>query len=60
MIERTAVLVREKLHLVSLHQLSRRAWLAVGDYQGERIETKGTSEQSALQHWCEMARHNRA
>ena len=52
-----AVLVSEKFHVISVRQRSKRVWIAAGDYRGERIEAKGASEQSALTHWWDAARH---
>jgi hypothetical protein len=42
---------------VSVHQKSKTVWIAVGDYEGQRIETKGQSETQALASWREAARY---
>jgi len=42
---------------VSVDQRSKSVWVAVGDYMGERIETKGKSESTALKRWGEAARY---
>ena len=46
-----------KPHIVSVHQKSKSVWVAVGDYMGKRIETKGSSASSAAAHWAEAARY---
>jgi hypothetical protein len=42
---------------VSAHKKSKSVWIAVGTYMGERIESKGSSESSAVAHWREAARY---
>ena len=49
------VLVWDKPHEISVDQKSKSVWIAVGEYMGERLETKGSSESSALKHWREAA-----
>ena len=36
---------------VSLHQSSKTVWHAVGQYMGQRIETKGRTWSQALSLW---------
>lgn len=40
---------------VTVYQKSKSVWIAVGDYMGERIETKGSSAGSALTAWKNAA-----
>jgi len=42
---------------VTVYQKSKTVWIAVGDYMGERIETKDSSEGSTLKRWREAARY---
>jgi hypothetical protein len=56
MSERT-VKVWEKVYVVHVYQRSKSVWEAVGDYEGERIETKDRSEATALKRWREAARY---
>lgn len=46
-----------KSYVVTVYQESKRAWIAVGDYMGERIEIKGSSEFAAVAHWRKAARY---
>jgi len=40
---------------VTVYQKSKSVWIAVGDYTGERIESKGGSAGSALTAWKSAA-----
>ena len=42
---------------ISVYQKSKSVWIAVGEYMGERIETNGSSESAAVQHWRDAARY---
>jgi hypothetical protein len=42
---------------ITVYQKSKTVWIAVGDYRGERIEVKGSSERSAIAAWKEAARY---
>jgi hypothetical protein len=42
-------------HVITVYQKSETAWLAVGDYRGERIEIEGSSADVAAK-WVEAAR----
>jgi hypothetical protein len=42
---------------VSVTQSSKSVWIAVGEYMGERIETKDATQGSALKRWQEAARY---
>jgi hypothetical protein len=42
---------------VTVTQRSKSVWIAVGEYLGERIETKDSSKGSALKRWQEAARY---
>ena len=54
---RHTVSVWGKEYQVSVDQLSKTVYRAVGDYEGERIETKDRTESTALKRWCEAARY---
>ena len=54
--ERTVTVWNESCSVTAYHQ-SKTVWVAVGDYMGERVETKGSSLNSALSHWRESARY---
>jgi hypothetical protein len=41
------VSVRGKLHTVTLTRVSKDVWLAAGDYDGKKIQTKGADGISA-------------
>jgi hypothetical protein len=49
--------VWEKNYDVTVHQRSKSVWIAVGDYMGERLETKDSSASTALKRWQEAARY---
>jgi len=51
------VLVWNKPQEVSVHKESKTVWIAVGEYMGVPIVTKGTSESSAVKHWREAAQY---
>jgi hypothetical protein len=51
------VLVWDKPYEITVHQKSKSVWIAVGEYMGRRIETKGSSESAAVTHWREAARY---
>jgi hypothetical protein len=40
---------------VTVYQKSKSVWIAVGDYMGQRIESKGSSAGSALTAWKSTA-----
>jgi hypothetical protein len=42
---------------VTVYQKSKSVWIAVGDYMGQRIETKDSSQGTALKRWIEAARY---
>jgi hypothetical protein len=42
---------------ITVYQKSKVVWIAVGEYMGERLETKGNSEGTALERWREAARY---
>jgi hypothetical protein len=54
--ERT-VRVRDKTYTVLVHRQSQTVWVASGDCMGQRLELKGTSENSAVAAWSETARY---
>jgi hypothetical protein len=54
--ERT-VQVWDHPHVISVYQKSKSVWIAVGDYMGQRVETKGSSLTSAAKHWTDAARY---
>ncbi len=49
------VQVWDRPYEVSVYQKSKSVWVAVGDYEGQRIEGKGRSEAQALGSWRESA-----
>jgi hypothetical protein len=53
-IDRT-VTVLSKLCTVIVHQSSRSVWICIGNYHGERIETKDRSMRSAIGSWIKTA-----
>jgi hypothetical protein len=42
---------------ISVYQKSKSVWVAVGDYEGQRIEVKGRSQSQAVASWREAARY---
>jgi hypothetical protein len=52
-----SVTVWGKPYDVRVDQLSKTVWRAVGNYEGQRIETKGRTESAALKQWQEAARY---
>ncbi len=53
--ERT-VTVWGKPQVVKLSQSSRASWLAMGEYKGERLLSRGSSASSALAAWAANAK----
>jgi hypothetical protein len=53
----TLVKVWDKPHEITVYQRSKTVWIAAGDYMGERIESKGSSQSAAAAHWREAARY---
>lgn len=51
------VTVWDKHYKVDVYQQSKSVWIAVGDYEGERVETKDRSQSTALKRWKEAARY---
>jgi hypothetical protein len=51
------VRVRDKTYTVLVHRQSQTVWVASGDCMGQRLELKGTSENSAVSAWSEAARY---
>jgi hypothetical protein len=49
------VTVLNKSCPVSVHQTSKSVWICVGNYNGERIETKDRSMGSAIGSWMKAA-----
>ena len=50
-------MVWDKPYKVSVHSKSKTVWVAVGEYQGQRIEVKGRTESQAVASWREAARY---
>ena len=42
---------------ISVYQKLKSVWVAVGDYEGQRIEVKGRSQSQAVASWREAARY---
>jgi len=57
MTQKTTVIVWDKPYEISVYQKSKTVWIAVGEYMGGRIETKGSSQSAAAAHWREAARY---
>jgi hypothetical protein len=55
----TKMIVRvwDRAHEITVYQKSKSAWMAVGEYMGQPIETKGSSASSAAKHWQDAARY---
>jgi hypothetical protein len=51
------VTVWDRQYEVSVYQKSKSVWVAVGDYEGQRIEVKGRSQSQAISSWREAARY---
>lgn len=44
-----------KKYEITVHQKSKSVWIARGEYMGEQIETKDSSESTAIKRWKEAA-----
>jgi hypothetical protein len=55
-IEERIVRVHNKLYIVTVTHRSQKAWVAVGDYTGRRIEVVGSSATNAARRWAAAAR----
>jgi len=42
---------------ITVYQKSKSVWVAVGEYMGERVETKGSSASAAAKHWQDAAQY---
>jgi len=42
---------------VTVYQKSKTAWVATGEYMGERIDVTGSSQRTALAQWQEAAKY---
>jgi hypothetical protein len=42
---------------ITVYQKSKSVWIASGDYMGESIQTKGSSERAAAAHWRDAAHY---
>jgi hypothetical protein len=42
---------------ITVYRKSKTVWIAVGEYLGEQIETKGSSYRTAVARWRESARY---
>ena len=51
------VIVWDRPCEITVYRKSKALCVAVGEYMGERIETRATSERSAAAHWREAARY---
>jgi hypothetical protein len=51
------VTVWNRQYEISVYQKSKSVWVAVGDYEGQRIEVKGRSQFRAVASWREAARY---
>jgi hypothetical protein len=55
-IEERMIRVHNKCYIVTISHRSKKAWVAVGDYAGRRIEVVGSSATSAAKRWAAAAR----
>jgi hypothetical protein len=55
-IEERIVRVHSKLYIVTISHRSKKAWVAVGDYAGRRIEVVGSSATNAARRWAAAVR----
>ena len=46
-----------KQYEIIVDQKPKTVWIAVGDYMGERLETRGKSERDAVGRWSEAVRN---
>lgn len=53
----STILVWDRPYEISVYQKSKSVWVAVGDYEGQRIEVKGRSQSQAIASWRETARY---
>lgn len=51
------VKVWDQPYEISVRQKSKTVWIAVGEYRGERIESKGRTASQAATSWRETARY---
>src|SRR5689334_7251096 len=51
------VRVWDKQYEISSYQTSKSVWVAVGEYEGRRVEVKGSSASSAAKHWQATAHY---
>jgi hypothetical protein len=56
-ITKSLVRVWDKPYEITVYHRSKSVWVAVGDYMGRSIETKGSSASSAAKHWQETAHY---
>jgi hypothetical protein len=56
-ITKTTVFVWDKPYEITVHQKSKTVWIARGEYLGEQLESKGSSQTAAAAHWREQARY---
>jgi hypothetical protein len=54
---KTSVMVWDKSCEITVYRKSKTVWIAVGDYLGEQIETKGSTQRAAAAQWREAARY---
>ena len=50
------VRVWDKPYTVTTYQKTKSVWIAVGEYMGETIQTKGRTKGAAVKRWKERAR----
>jgi hypothetical protein len=56
-IMKQTVRVWDELQEITVYQKSKSVWVAVGEYMGDRIETKASSASAAARHWQDAARY---
>jgi hypothetical protein len=55
-VEEHIVRVNDKEFSVTISRTSKRAWVAIGDYMGKRVEVVGSSATNAARRWVAAAR----
>jgi len=55
-VEERTILLYDTPCTITISHPSKNVWVAVGDYNGERIEVKGSSANIATKHWVDEVR----
>jgi hypothetical protein len=57
MVTKIIVKVWDKSYEITVSRKSKTVWIAFGEYMGERMETRGSSQRTAIARWREAARY---